>query len=284
MRTARSRESLSARGHTHAKRVGRVGSCGLSRRREWLSSRVQENSPKRAPSRDGSKKDNEKYEFPGKKLPSARGLYLLAMYECEAAPRQRVPTLDVIDLDTWRAAAAGDQAAFHALIDRHGPHLFKLALSLSGRRHDAEDICQETFIAAFHGLQRFDGRASVRTWLSSILVRRAASIWRKERRSRRTLSLQREMDSKEEGGRADPGGSLADQLSVASTTQDVDRRLDILEVIRSLPTEFRDVVVLREIQGMSYQEIADVLAVPRGTVESRLYRGRAQLRRKLGGY
>jgi RNA polymerase sigma-70 factor (ECF subfamily) len=182
------------------------------------------------------------------------------------------------DQELWRAAATGDHEAFHVLVDRHGPALFRLALCLSGNRCDAEDLCQETFAAAYRGLKGFDGRAAFRTWLSSILVRRAAKAWRKSRGARRTMSLSRGDDN------AGAGGAPALEPSIASTTLGVEQRLDVTDVIRSLAPEFRDVVVLREIEGMSYQEIADALNVPRGTVESRLHRGRAELRRKLTGY
>lgn len=181
------------------------------------------------------------------------------------------------DQELWRAAAAGDHQAFHVLVDRHGPALFRTALSLSANRCDAEDLCQETFAAAYQGLKNFDGRAAFRTWLTSILVRRAAKAWRKSRDARRTLSISRE----ERNG--DPVAP-ATEPSVTPATVGVEQRLDVTDVIRSLAPEFRDVVVLREIQGLSYQEIADALGVPRGTVESRLHRGRAELRRKLTGY
>ena len=185
------------------------------------------------------------------------------------------------DLELWRSAARGDHGAFHALMDRHAKGMFKLAMSLSSSRSDAEDVCQETFVAAFKSLKSFDGRASFKTWLTRILMRRAAKIWNKQKYQRRTLSLHRESES---SGRTDPGGAFADQLSVASSASAVDQRLDLLDMIRTLAPEFRETVILREIQGLSYQEIADTLGVPRGTVESRLYRARAELRKKLTGY
>lgn len=186
------------------------------------------------------------------------------------------------DLELWQSAAKGDHRAFHALIDRHSPQLFRVALSLSASRSDAEDVCQETFVAAFKSLNSFDGRASVKTWLTRILMNRAAKIWNKQRNDRKTLSLHRHSDA--EDGRESSGGFWAGSLSVPSTTSAVDQRLDLLEVIRSLAPEFRETVVLREIEGLSYQEIADTLGVPRGTVESRLFRARAELRKRLTGY
>lgn len=187
------------------------------------------------------------------------------------------------DLELWQSAARGDQKAFHTLVDRHSRGMFRLALSMSGSRSDAEDICQETFVGAFKSLKSFDGRASVKTWLTRILIRRAAKIWNKQKHDRRTLSLDRESDAGA-GRRENAGNSIGDHVSVASAVSAVDQRLDLMEVIRTLAPEFRDTVILREVEGLSYQEIADALNVPRGTVESRLYRARAELRKKLSGY
>ena len=181
---------------------------------------------------------------------------------------------------TPRAPVDPDPATFHQWVDDYGPALFRLALSLSGNRLDAEDLCQETFTAAFRGFKSFDGRASIKTWLTSILIRRAAKLWRKERHARHSLSIDRATGPDD----STASDSLARELSVAPTTTAVDQRLDLLQVIRTLAPEFRDAILLREVQGLSYQEIADVLQIPRGTVESRLHRGRAELRQKLTGY
>ena len=186
------------------------------------------------------------------------------------------------DLELWQSAAKGDHRAFHALMDRHSAKLFRVALSLSSSRSDAEDVCQETFVAAFKSLKSFDGRASVKTWLTRILMHRAAKIWNKQRKDRATMSLHR--DAGAENGREHSGGSWESRLSTPSTIGALDQRMDLLEMIRTLAPEFRETVVLREIDGMTYQEIAETLGVPRGTVESRLFRARAELRKKLTGY
>src|SRR5436853_6827747 len=78
------------------------------------------------------------------------------------------------DLALTREAARGDGRAFHALVDRHGPRLLRLARALCGTAADAEDVLQETFLGAFKNLPRFEGRSSVRTWLSRILVTQVA--------------------------------------------------------------------------------------------------------------
>lgn len=175
------------------------------------------------------------------------------------------------DLELLRKAARGDGAAFHALVDRHAPELFRLAASLSATRSDAEDVVQETFIGAYQGLRKFDGRASVKTWLKRILVRQAARHWNRSKRSRSALPM--EAAESAPAPREKAGGTAA-----------VDRRHDVAAVIRTLAPEHREVVVMREFEQMSYAEIADVLDVPMGTVESRLFRARAELRAKLKDY
>jgi len=174
-------------------------------------------------------------------------------------------------MELVRQAAQGDSAAFHALVDRHAPELFRLAVSLSARRADAEDVVQETFIGAYHGLRRFDGRASVKTWLKRILMRQAARAWNKSKRGRSMLSIE-------------AVDALPPRRQSRSATALVDNRVDVGAAIKTLAPEHREVIVMREFEQMSYCEIAEVLEVPIGTVESRLHRARAELRTKLGDY
>jgi len=177
------------------------------------------------------------------------------------------------DADLLRDAAGGDRNAFHALVERHSDGLFRLAVSLSRNRADAEDVLQETFVGAYRGLSKFNGHAAVKTWLTQILIRQAAKMWNKSKRSREAVAI----DS--------PAGEAAGEaLSRPSSEADVDRRLDLMQVIDGLPEDHRQVILLREVQGLSYEEIAQVLGVPRGTVESRLHRARSRLKQRLKGY
>ena len=184
---------------------------------------------------------------------------------------QETTGLEPDDLELVRKAAHGDSSAFHALVDRHAPELFRLAASLSRTRADAEDVVQETFIGAYQGLRKFDGRASVKTWLKRILVRQAARHWNKGKRSRESLPI--EAADMAPSPRQSSGGTAL-----------VDRKHDVAAVIRTLAPEHREVIVMREFDQMSYAEIAEVLDVPIGTVESRLHRARAELKTKLGDY
>lgn len=191
-------------------------------------------------------------------------------------PVRESDALESSDLELVRSAGRGDSAAFHTLVDRYAPELFRLAQSLSNTRADAEDIVQETLFGAYRALNQFDGRASVKTWLKRILVRQAAKAWHKSRGSRRSVPIEN-LELQEQSSPAARNGTSS---AVAHT----DRRIDVAAVLRTLPAEFRQVLVLREFEQMSYAEIAETLGVPQGTVESRLHRARAELRSRLGGY
>jgi RNA polymerase sigma-70 factor (ECF subfamily) len=189
--------------------------------------------------------------------------------------RQEAGPLHPSDLELIRQAAEGDSRAFHALADRHAGELFRLALSLSATRADAEDVVQETLLGAYRGMRKFDARASVKTWLKRILVRQAARTWNKSRASRKALAL--------EALETEPRPS-APAVREGMATGSVDRKIDIAAVLKTLPREYREILVLREFEQMSYTEIAEALGVPQGTVESRLHRARAELKTKLQSY
>ena len=180
------------------------------------------------------------------------------------------------DSELVKAAASGDDAAFHALVDRHAKSLFRVALSMSHNRADAEDLMQETFVGAYRGLSRFDGRSSVKTWLTSILTRQAAKGWHRGRHHRGTLSINTALDR--EGGEIERDDA---SLTTSSATTSVDAKIDVMQVLKSLDEPFRQVLVMREMQGLSYDEMAKALNVPRGTIESRLHRARAEFRQRV---
>ena len=174
------------------------------------------------------------------------------------------------DAELMRRIGRGDEAAFRALVDRHAAYLHGIAASMMRNRSDAEDVVQETFVGVLNS--RFRGEAKVRTWLVQILVRRVAMLRRTRRR--------RPVESRE-----DLAGHVAAAESGASaTTSGTDAKLDLAVMLERLSPEHRDVIVLREIEGMTYDEMAAALDVPRGTVESRLHRARNELRERFKGY
>ena len=167
------------------------------------------------------------------------------------------------DVDLLQRIARGDGVAFRHLVDRHARYLTGIALTLTSNRSDAEDLVQETFAAVL--TSKFRGEASARTWLVNILVRRAAMLRRSRKRER--------------------GTPLAGpEPSAGSEVTGTDAKLDLARMLEQLSPDQRQVIVLRELQGLSYEEMADVLRVPRGTVESRLHRARAALKQLFRGY
>jgi RNA polymerase sigma-70 factor (ECF subfamily) len=178
---------------------------------------------------------------------------------------RRVPD----DAELLRRTAHDDPTAFRELVNRHARYLYGIALSLSGNAADAEDLVQETFTATLKSHYR--GEAAVRTWLVQILVRQAAML----RRRRKHPAV---------AGRIE----LSDQVSAASSRPSAqggtEARLDLASMLETLSPEHRQVIVLREVEGLSYEEMAATLGVPRGTVESRLHRARAELRQRFAGY
>jgi RNA polymerase sigma-70 factor (ECF subfamily) len=191
-----------------------------------------------------------------------------------ARPLGEPPAPDLGDLEILRRAQRGDDAAFEELVNRYGQKLYGLAFFLTGQASDAEDVVQETFLGAYEGLGAFEGRSSVKTWLSRILVNQAARHHRSLRVRTAAQPLRLTAASQE----------LLNGAAAASPATASEIRLDVLTVIQRLRPEHREVVVLRELEGMSYHEIADVLNVPEGTVESRLFRARQELKEHLKDY
>jgi RNA polymerase sigma-70 factor, ECF subfamily len=178
------------------------------------------------------------------------------------------------DAAAMKRAQAGDDLAFEEIIARHSGRLYGLALYLSGQASDAEDILQETLLGAYEALHSFESRSSVKTWLSRILVRQAARHHRsqKVRRKAQPVSLSEESQAMLEGSTAGP---TADREAV---------RMDVMDVLQSLSAEHREIIVLRDLNGLSYQQISEVLGVPAGTVESRIFRARQELKTLLKDY
>ena len=171
-------------------------------------------------------------------------------------------------------ARRGDNAARTELVMRHGRRLYGLAAALlGGSDADVSDVVQETFLAAFDGgLKGFKGNASLSTWLSGVLVNRVRKL-RRYRRSRPADSL----DGVERG-------TAENERASHSPATQVERQMDVATMLESLPAEYREVIVLREWQQMSYAEMASVLGVPERTAETRLTRARRMLRRRFGSY
>ncbi|MFI5180613.1 MAG: RNA polymerase sigma factor [Thermoanaerobaculia bacterium] len=173
---------------------------------------------------------------------------------------------------------AGDVAGFETLVRRYSGMVFTLAARLVGPL-DAEDIVQETFLRAWRGLSGFRGESALKTWLYSIALNRI-------RARRGALARIRALFGTAASGGDGPDFSLVDGLTDGGLSPEenaarAEERRRLRKAIAALPEEFRLAVVLRDLDGLSYDEVASVLAVPVGTVRSRLARGRTLLKEAL---
>ncbi len=174
------------------------------------------------------------------------------------------------DRDLVKAAAAGDREAFDDLVGRYQGQIVNLARAMTGGDADVDDMAQEIFVRAWRSLARFRGEAAFRTWLYGI----ALNVIRthRTRRSRlRTLLW------------SPPAETLDDPLErVRDEDPGVEQKIVMRDAIdralSRLPAGLREALVLRDVQGLEYREIAAALGVPVGTVESRIFRARQRLR------
>ena len=166
------------------------------------------------------------------------------------------------------AAAAGSREAFDELVRRHQAAILTLARVLTGGSADAEDLAQEVFVRAWRSLRGFRGESTFRTWLHRVAINVIRTSRAKEARLLR-LFVRRSSDEDEP---FDPPAAGEPIDTALGRRQVIDRAL------AALPEELRVPVALRDLQGLEYKEIAALLDVPIGTVESRIFRARQRLK------
>jgi len=179
---------------------------------------------------------------------------------------------------------AGSEEAFGRLIAQYHQPIYSLVSRSLNDPADAADITQEVFIKVFRSIRGFNGDASLRTWLYRIALHEASNQrrwWSRHKRQEITIDAPAESD--ETGESFSLGSTLTHQGdSPFDQAAQSELRVQVEACLRELPDAFRAVVVLRELEGFSYEEIAEILDVNIGTVKSRLTRGRAGLRALLG--
>jgi RNA polymerase sigma-70 factor (ECF subfamily) len=179
---------------------------------------------------------------------------------------------------------AGDAAAFNRLVEERSGDIYALLYRLTEDPEEARDLTQETFLQAFRNITSFRGEADLRTWLYRIAVNQARNRWRwwKRRRRDRTFSLDAPAG---EGYDAPLSAELANEHAPNPERQALAREREraLHAALKSLSRPYREVIVLRDIEGLSYEEVALALDLNVGTVKSRLSRGRNELRRRLEG-
>jgi RNA polymerase sigma-70 factor (ECF subfamily) len=166
----------------------------------------------------------------------------------------------------------GDQLAWDAVVLLYRRKVFNVAYKFVGRHDEAEDLTQDIFLKVFKSLGSFDRRANFQTWLISVSRNLCIDHYRSVRQERQTID--RGVDPNELSPVAREPGPIA-------WLEQQDRVELLREALAALPESLRGAVVMRDIQELSYQEIADRLHLPEGTVKSRINRGRAELARQI---
>jgi len=181
------------------------------------------------------------------------------------------------DWELVQRARTGDRDAFRELVERYQRKIAALALGMLRNREDALDIVQETFTKAYQGLDRFKGDAAFYTWVYRIAYNLCVD---QQRRAAKEPQLTLDADEDARPGRPLAAADLhPDQPFARARDAEIGRR--VREAIRDLTPDHRAVILLRELEGLSYAEISQVLDCPKGTVMSRLHYARRQLQRRL---
>jgi RNA polymerase sigma-70 factor (ECF subfamily) len=197
------------------------------------------------------------------------------------------------ELELMKKSQLGDRGAYGKLVVLYQHRLFNAICRMVGDRDEARDLAQETFTRGLDKVDSFRGDASPYTWLFRIATNLSISRLRKTQRHR-TFSLDRPAggDSTSDGGE-DQASALLDRISAqrqdetpqpAQELERHERNSKVLEALGRLDAEYRAVLVMRDIEGFDYQQMADVLGLPLGTLKSRLFRARLALRDELKAY
>jgi len=205
--------------------------------------------------------------------PAARARALRAVREGEAE----------VDLELVRRAQKGDEAAFRQLVERHQRRAFAIALSLVRHEQDARDIVQDAFLRVHKSLPTFQGSSSFFTWLYRIVTNLAIDLVRRPGRNTDELEEDRHRSSSP-GGVDQPDPMWVARIDGADPV-DVLRRKELADRMRraidALPSYHKAVILMREVEGMSYEEMAEAMQVSKGTIMSRLFHARQKLQKAL---
>ena len=167
---------------------------------------------------------------------------------------------------------AGDQVAWEQIVRQNWRKVFNVAYKFVGKHDEAEDLTQDIFLKIFMALKTFDRRANFQTWIISISRNLCIDHYRSVRKERQTIA--RDVDSND----LQP---IAPERGPYAQAEHHDLRAQLRQALEALPITLRTAVVLRDLQELSYQEIADRLGLPEGTVKSRINRGRIELAHQL---
>jgi RNA polymerase sigma-70 factor, ECF subfamily len=162
-----------------------------------------------------------------------------------------------------KRAASGDEQAFRSLVERYQGMVYTVAHNILGDHADAEDAAQEAFLRLFRKLRQFRGEASFGTWLYRLAVTTAVDYRRRERRTPPEVAVREAL--------ADPEQAVLERAGCA----------DLVRAVDALPADYRLPLVLRDVHGLEYREVAELLGRPLGTVKVMVHRGRNAVRLRL---
>ena len=176
---------------------------------------------------------------------------------------------------------ARDMVAFDLLVQERSGEIYSLLYRLTEDAEEARDLTQETFLRAFRHIESFRGEADLKTWLYRIAINQARNRWRWWRRRKKDVTIS--LDLSEEAD-SEPLSARISSDKARNPEQDLlarERETVLKNALKTLKRSFREAVILRDIEGLSYEEIAAALEISVGTVKSRIARGRLELRKKL---
>jgi RNA polymerase sigma-70 factor, ECF subfamily len=195
--------------------------------------------------------------------------------------------MDKIDINNEQeplsltALQAGDRAEFARLVDLYSNQIYRLAIKILGDPNDAEDVLQETFIKAFRSLPDFEGRSSISTWLYRIAANEALMLVRKRKPEVNLVSS----DAGDDDDEISPPTQIVDWCCLPENELlSSEAKVFLDRAVEQLSPNLRIVFILRDIQGLSIRETADVLKISEMAVKTRLLRARLQLREALSAY
>ena len=181
------------------------------------------------------------------------------------------------DIELLRAVQAGDASAFRGLVEKYQNRVYNMVFGMVRNREDARDITQDAFVKAYNNLDSFRLEASFYTWLYRIAMNLAIDFIRKRQRHGNTSFEEAIAARDEDGG-----------IAEVHHTEDPRRSLErkrlhqkIMDAMQELPEDQREAILLRELEGLSYKEISDIMGIPEGTVMSRLFYARKKLQKTL---
>lgn len=180
------------------------------------------------------------------------------------------------DEELIRAALGGEDGAFRELMERYKSRAFAVAMGITGDADEALDVVQDAFVKAYYNLKEFRFGANFYTWFYRLLVNQAIDRWRKASRSR-TVPL----DESWLSGEVTPPDSVAHPRTPEELAQNRELSEALTRAVAGLSEYHRAVILLREVEGLAYEEIAEVLHCSVGTVMSRLHYARAKLKEAL---